>query len=213
MSGNERHRPNSGAALAASGPGYRANTLIHKLWQHARVLETGMRSSSAHMGGGQPFNRRCLLLSGISFGVPLASASLKKEETVYQFAILDCAIRLTVEFYDRYSSNGFWFEERRTERHYCLSADGDEGHNCVTNFVGSIAIARYRIRSRSHSTNLLGLREHVRSIDQDSRVNERPPFERTLQLQNGLASDIQAFGYEADAPLPVREGAARPYEP
>src|SRR5581483_266841 len=154
MTGNEHHRPNSGAAPAASGPGHRANTLIHKLREHARVLETGMRGSPVHMGGPQAFNRRCLLLSGIGFGAPLASASSKKDERVYQFAIRDCVIRMSVEFYDRYSSNGFWFDDHRTDRQYCLSADGDQGHNCVTNFSGSIAIARYRIRSRSHSPNL-----------------------------------------------------------
>lgn len=213
MRGTEHQRPKSEALLAWSGPHPRANSIIHKLWQPARILETGMHVSCVHMHDRQAFNRRCLLLSGIKFGVPLASASLKKEETVYQFAVRDCDIRMSVEFYDRYSSNGFWFEEHRTDDRYCLSADGKRGHNCLANFSGSIAIAHYRIRPGSRSPNLLHLREHVRSIDRDSRLNERPPFERTLELQHGSASDIQAFGYEAGPAPPVRAGTAQPYEP
>jgi hypothetical protein len=74
MHRSEHQRPNGEATLVASGERYRANSLIHKLWQQARVLETGMHASSAHMGSPQAFNRRCLLLSRISFGLPLASA-------------------------------------------------------------------------------------------------------------------------------------------
>lgn len=213
MLGSEHMRPNSGAALVASGAHYRANSFIQKLWQRAYVLETGMQASCVHMAERQAINRRCLLLSGISFGLPLASASLKKDETVYQFATRDCDIRMSVEFYDRYSSNGFWFEEHRTDRQYCLSAEGEQGHNCLAGFSGSIAIVRYRIRSRSRSPNLLRLREDVRSIDRDSRLSERPPFERMLNLQHGLASDIQAFGYGPDAAPTVRAGADQLYEP
>lgn len=127
---------------------------------------------------------------------------------VYRFATRECDIRMSVEFYDAYSSNGFRFNERLSDRSYCLSADGEKGHNCLPNFSGSIAIARYRIRSHSNSTHLLVLREHVRSIDRDSRLEERPPFERTLEVHGDLASDIQAFGYESDGssnqPVPAQ---------
>jgi hypothetical protein len=72
---------------------------------------------------------------------------------------------------------------------------------------------RYHIRPHSKSPDFLALREHVRTIDQDSRVSIRPPFERTIELQHGVASDIQVFGYETDALPPVRELMAPPNGP
>lgn len=141
-------------------------------------------------------NRRCFLWSGVSFGAASAFPAPVNNETIYTFATPSCNIRLTVEFYDRYSSRGFWFEERKKNTHFCFSASGENGRNCLAGFTGSIAIARYRVQSRTHSPDALLLREFVRTIDRDIRLEERPPYERTLQLQGGLASDIQAFGYE-----------------
>lgn len=142
-------------------------------------------------------NRRCFLWAGMSVGGAAALPAHVKDETVYNFATPRCNVRMTIEFYDRYSSRGFWFEERQKDTHYCLSANGENGHNCLSGFIGSIAIARYRVRPRSQSPETLLLRESVRTIDRDSRLKERPPYERSLPLQGGLASDIQAFGYEA----------------
>jgi hypothetical protein len=113
-------------------------------------------------------------------------------ETVYRFRAGGCDVRMSVEFYDHYSSSGFWFDERRTDRSFCLSAQGETGRNCLTNFHGSVAIARYHIRPHAR------LREHVRTIDRDGRVSDRPPFERTLNVVDGVVSDIQAFGYEGN---------------
>jgi hypothetical protein len=205
-------RPNSEAISAIPGACSRANSLIRNSWERLLALETGMHASDEDMGGGRALNRRCFLWSGMSFGLSPAIAA-KQDETVYHFSTRDCDVRMSVQFYDRYSSKGFWFDERRPDRRYCLSANGEPGHNCLTGFSGSIAIAQYRVRSRSHSPNLLVLRERVRTIDRDSRLDDRPPYERTLRLQGGLASDIQAFGYEPDASSPGNARAPEAHEP
>ena len=41
------------------------------------------------------------------------------------------------------------------------------------------------------------MRQHVRTIDHDTRLPDRPPFERSILLKKGVGSDLQAFGYEA----------------
>lgn len=115
---------------------------------------------------------------------------------------------MTVEYYDRYSSSGFWFGEKPTDRRYCLSMKGDENRDCLPDFTGSLAIARYRVRSRSPRPDVPVLRERVRTIDQDGPLNERPPYESRLVIQAGSVSDIQAFGYQPSAPPP-----AQPHEP
>jgi hypothetical protein len=72
----------------------------------------------------------------------------------------------------------------------------------------------FQVRWPSHDTTSDPVPSHpifspcgsiVRTIDQDSRVSIRPPFERTIELHGGVASDIQAFGYETDGLSPVRD--------
>ncbi len=135
-------------------------------------------------------DRRLFLWSAALASAPKA----RQTETVYSFRTAGCDVKMSVEFYDRYASAGFWFGERRTERSFCLSASGETGRGCLNNFHGSLAIARYHIRPHTK------LREQVRTIDRDGRLSERPPFERTLSVVDGVVSDIQAFGYEDNGP-------------
>lgn len=120
---------------------------------------------------------------------------------------------MSVEFHDRYSSDGFWFADRRTGRKFCLSSSGEPGRDCLAKFSGSLAVARYNIRFRSRRPDTAALREQVRTIDRDSRLSPRPPFERTLELKEGVASDIQAFGYETGASPFAPAPAGAQYEP
>jgi hypothetical protein len=142
-------------------------------------------------------SRRLFLVSGGTLSAQMIVWPRSKSEAVYRFATDHYNVRMVIDFYDRYSSQGFWFDQNHPDRRYCLSADGQEGHNCLKRFSGSVAVARYQVRSRSKSNNIV-LREHVKTIDQDSDLTSRPPFERVLQIEGEWASDIQAFGYEAD---------------
>jgi hypothetical protein len=149
-------------------------------------------------------NRRLFLSNGISLGVSLAAVP-RRSEFVYRFQTPEWDIQMTVEFHDRYTSQGFWFNEDGSKREYCLSATGEEARNCLGGFAGSLAVAQYRIRPRSRASRLTVLREHVRTIDQDDRLKTRAPFDRAIALRNGIASDIQVFGYE---PGPVSDTAS-----
>ena len=152
-------------------------------------------------------NRRRLLGGAAAFA--LSSPATAKEEEVYRFRTGDAEIEMTIEFHDGYASRGFWFGEQTSNRKVCLSAGGEEGRNCIKGFRGSLAIARYRVRSLSHPAAEPVLREHVRTIDRDIRLPDRPPFDRSIVLKKGVGSDLQAFGYEAavaDEPLSSRHG-------
>ena len=169
-----------------------------RLKRCARRLETKLHISPWYMDRMKGVSRRFLLWSGAGLGAPLMASRQSKSENVHRFATAEWDVRMTVEFYDRYSSRGFWFDERRANRHYCLSAKGQEDRGCLANFSGSLAVVQYRIRPRFKLPRPPVLREHVRTIDQDARLNARAPFDRTMELQQGVASDIQAFGYEAN---------------
>jgi hypothetical protein len=135
-----------------------------------------------------------LLGSAAAFGAPGALAA--KAEEIHRFRTDDLDIEMAIRFSDGYASRGFWFRDRSGGRDFCLSARGEEGRNCLANFKGSLAIVEYRVRSRAKQHGLPELREYVRTIDHDASLNGRPPFERVIQLERGVASDVQAFGYE-----------------
>ena len=61
-----------------------------------------------------------------------------------------------------------------------------------------MAIGQYHFRSRRHSGTPLNLRKRVLTIDHDSRISPRAPFERVLAIERAIVSDIQAFGYNPD---------------
>jgi hypothetical protein len=138
-------------------------------------------------------SRRFLIHAG--FGLAARQASPE-----FRFATAGCEIEMSVEYHDRYSSRGFWFQDRQSGSQFCLSLRGEMGRNCAGRFVGSVAIAQYRIRPRNESRPIAAIREHVRTIDQDARLGFRAPVDRTLNLRRGTVSDIQAFGYEETSP-------------
>jgi hypothetical protein len=137
-------------------------------------------------------SRRSLLAGSIT----LSAMPKPEPEQVYVFATDGYEIRMTLEFHDRYAARGLGFTDRSLNNHFCLSAKGERNQNCVSDFTGAIAIARYKILSRVRSESLPSLREYVRSIDQSDDLPVRPPFERIIEVQRGLASDIQVFGYQ-----------------
>src|ERR1051325_10657597 len=140
-------------------------------------------------------NRRRFLGGTAAFAV--ISPAAAKDEEAYRFRTANAEIEMTIEFHDGYASRDFWFGEQVSKRNFCLSAGGEQGRNCLAGFRGSLAIARYRVRPRSHPAAEPVLREHVRTIDRDARLPDRPPVDRSIVLQNGVGSDLQAFGYEA----------------
>jgi hypothetical protein len=146
-------------------------------------------------------NRRLFVWYLASLG--LTSKALEGErlsQSTYHFLTPECEVRMSVQFLANTSTESFRFRDSQTNRSFCLSADGEENHGCLERFVGAMAIARYAIRSRRPSSTPLSLRERVITIDNDSRMIARPPFERLLAVEREVVSDIQVFGYNPDDP-------------
>jgi hypothetical protein len=143
-------------------------------------------------------SRRNFLLGAGAALLPVTAQATPRRpaETVYRFATDECEGHLTVQFFDKEDSKGFWFRDDLTTRRFCLSGSGQQNEGCLSQFSGSIAIAVYHFRPHRHISKSLSVRELVRTIDQDFRLAARSPFERTLPMQGGVVSDIQAFGYD-----------------
>jgi hypothetical protein len=132
--------------------------------------------------------------SGGAAAFALISPANAKE--TYWFRTSNADIEMRIEFHDGYVSQSFRFGDQMSKREYCLSGAGEEGRNCLAGFRGSLAIARYRVRPRSLLAAEPILREHVRTIDHDARLPDRPPLDRSIVLNKAIGSDLQAFGYE-----------------
>lgn len=139
-------------------------------------------------------SRRTILWGGMSLSILPGG-----DEPHYVFSTAEYDIELALEYHDRSTDGGLKFLERSSGHRYCLSFAGEENRNCVANFRGSIAVAHYKISSRIRSLASPVLREYVTSIDRSDRVAMRPPYERAIEIQHGLASDIQVFGYQDSA--------------
>ena len=156
-------------------------------------------------------NRRVFLAGGLGIGFPPSARTKTREpdgegkEWVYLFATDRRRVRMTVEFFDGYSARGLWFRNTISNQNFCLSGSGDRNKACLTDFSGALAIARYHIQPALSSGESMGMREHVRTVDSDERLSIRPPFTRQIIFQEGVASDIQAFGLE---PAALKERSA-----
>jgi hypothetical protein len=145
--------------------------------------------------------RRSFLFSFLGFGIaPKSRKPEKNSEPLFRFRTPECEIRMSVQYFSGPSASSFRFRDSLTNRAFCLSSDGSENQSCLRQFNGSFAIAHYHFRSRPPAAPPLRMRERVHTIDQDSRMTPRRPFERALAVEREMASDIQAFGYDPGDP-------------
>ncbi len=133
--------------------------------------------------------------------------SQTKSETVYRLLTPECDVDMSVEYFARTAMESIRFRDSLTNRSFCLSKDGDEQRSCMQRFSGSMAIARYHLRSRLATRAPVTLRERVRTIDQDAAMAPRAPFERILAAERNIISDVQAFGYDPNDPTRPRPDA------
>jgi hypothetical protein len=165
-----------------------------------------MMESASNLPQQHP-NRRSFLrsLAGVGTSIGMANKAFafnsdKDAETVFHIRTPECEVRMSVEYYGSSETGGLRFRDSLTRQSFCLSAGGEEDRKCAARFSGSMAIAHYHFRSRAHMQPALQLRERVLTIDHDSRLDPRPPFERLLAVQRETVSDIQAFGFNPAEP-------------
>lgn len=113
----------------------------------------------------------------------------------YRITSAGHVLRVAIEFFDDYRAEGLRFLSAGKGNSFCLSSSGQQNRECVQSFWGAMAIAEYRLEA--HAANEpMSLVETVRTVDGDFRLPIRPLFQRRIMFERGVASDIQAFGYE-----------------
>lgn len=134
-----------------------------------------------------------IALLGLSVVVGISLAQQPSRQIRFRVKLLTTDLDVSVHFFDKIRGAPPRFVSPDKS---CFSVSGEGCQEDSPVFVGAYAIVHFELRPRRFQT----MRERVRLIDQEEHLPNRPAFEKTLNLVDGTASDIQLFGYEVNAP-------------
>ena len=87
----------------------------------------------------------------------------------------------------------------------CLPAR--PGSACAEKFVGALALVTFHVHWLANGRPAQAtIREVVKQVAQSPGIPERPPFTMSLRTADGVASDVQLFGYD-ESPIPADQRA------
>jgi hypothetical protein len=123
-------------------------------------------------------------------------------KTTFTVSTPSCGITVHVNPSEEYSGTVVFHGTNPQLNGKCLSVAGTlSSHDCMQDFVGVIATVDFAVRpNRSRPESCAKLRERVRTIDENETLAKGAPFETTIHVINGMATDIQLFGFEQTAP-------------
>lgn len=122
----------------------------------------------------------------------------------YSFPTRDGVVKLTVDFLPAYTGTRLAVYSGATE----IPLSKETGFAATPQrFVGAGALVRYTVAPTGRKSKAKAVRERVVLLGQSEGLPDRPVFHKTVKLVNGVASDLQLFGYDEDA-LPESDRAA-----
>jgi hypothetical protein len=132
----------------------------------------------------------------LAFLVTMAGFPAPKAN-IYTVWTSSCKVEVRVDFPEPYYGTKVFFRSTNELNSRCVSPNGElSRHNCVDDFVGAMAVVHFQISPIGVSSQQCHtLREFVRTIDQDPQLPDRAPFAQTIEVTDGIASDIQVFGF------------------
>jgi len=128
----------------------------------------------------------------------MAVAEPQEKEFKCGFATERYVIEMTVSFSEPYLGRRLvFYSSTDPQKELCYSDDGGRQGKCPERFVGAVATVRFSVRRRNaKAPGRTSIREHVTVMAQSEGLQERPPFSKTVELVNGVGSDLQVFGYD-----------------
>ena len=153
-----------------------------------------------------PLAATMLLLESVTYGAERSSAE-------YRFTAQDNLIAMKVVFFDPYRGTRLSLYSGGQELCFPV-APGESG--CYERFVGAMALVEFSVRQKDGTRPTGGkIRERVVLIDKSPEVPDRQVFQKVAAVLNGVASDIQLYGYD-EARVPEHRRAesraeVRPY--
>ena len=132
----------------------------------------------------------------------LADRASEPHEAMYFFSTGQYSIEMKVTFEEPYRGRRLVvYSNLEPNREICLSANG-QPDGCLERFVGALSTVQFSIKLRNGKRpSSETIREYVTTIAQTSKLPRQDPFWRQERVVDGLASDVQAFGYD-ESPIP-----------
>lgn len=121
----------------------------------------------------------------------------EQRHAMYHFETADFRIEMAVQFLPPYQGRRLvFYNSARPEEELCYSGNGQSGA-CLERFVGSVAVATYRLKPVSRDVRSApSFREVVTVLAQAPGMPGREEYQREQALVEGVGSDVQAFGYD-----------------
>ena len=144
------------------------------------------------------------ILPGFTFG--------GDRPVIYGFRTRQYLIEMRVTFFDPYLGRrlAFLSNSNPAQALWGHSGDGTGPGQCIDKFVGSLAIARYSVKSAAgRIPRTVAIRDDVTISAQSAGLPYRAPFSMTITPVGGVWSDIQAFGYDESAVSRAQRAARR----
>lgn len=133
----------------------------------------------------------------------------------YIFKAQDAVVEMLIDFPAAYSGKPLMFYTGPgLEQKTCYAREAGS-EDCPTRFVGAMAVVKFSVRrANGRSAKSALLREQVTLLAQSPQLPPAAPVSVTAQLVNGIASDIQLFGFdEASLGETERERERRAWKP
>lgn len=132
------------------------------------------------------------------------SAWLGSNPASYTFAADDAIITFQIDFLPPFTGSRLSLYSGKKALTLFPELPATTG---LDRFVGAAAIVTYSVRNKKGKPLQGAIREKVESLGQSEDVPPRATFHKTVKLVQGVASDLQLFGYDETA-IPVAERPA-----
>jgi hypothetical protein len=125
-------------------------------------------------------------------------AGPQQTEATYGFATERYDIEMRVDFPVPYVGRRLvFYNGANPQKELCYSGNGGTLGKCPERFVGALAVVRYSVRHQNGKpVGRITIREHVTVMAESRGLPYRLPFSKSIELVNGIGSDLQVFGYD-----------------
>lgn len=130
----------------------------------------------------------------------LTAVALPLLGETYSFASNDLIVDMSVKHQRRYTGSPLTLYDSNNRLVPACGVPDARGGFCPESFVGAAAFVEFSVRGPDGKpARKTAVREVVTLVAQSDGLPDRKQFVQTVPLVNGVASDVQIFGYDEKA--------------
>ncbi|MCC6591409.1 MAG: hypothetical protein IT168_32285 [Bryobacterales bacterium] len=135
----------------------------------------------------------------------LTVAALPLLGETYRFSSNDLIVDMSVKHQRRYTGSPLTLYDANNRLIPACGSSNPRDGSCPESFVGTAAFVEFSVHGPDGKpARKAAVREVVTLVAQSDGLPERKQFVQTVPLVNGIASDVQIFGYD-EKPIPKED--------